>query len=121
MRSRVHDWPAVANLVAQRHRRSRAVLARLRELEAGAYVNAANVLIHLEIPLIAPVVVWEPGSTPPDFGPVTYRLQRRWAARVQPEIVVAISSSGAAEFGGYRILATIAEFERARIVERVRA
>jgi hypothetical protein len=75
--------------------------ARLRKLAGAGLIELTTVMAHPEIILSAPVLTWRPGNVDPDFGPIAYRLKRRWT---QPRIATAIAHAtrrSASMFGGH--------------------
>lgn len=52
--------------------------ARLQRLARAGLVTPFLVQAHPELPLAAPLYVWEPGQPHPNLGAASYRLQARW-------------------------------------------
>ena len=48
-----------------------------------------------------PVAVWRPGNEEPKFGPVAYRLQKRWTKPLKLTTVLLASRKAANRFGGF--------------------
>lgn len=86
-------WTQTASgLVATRRR-----LAALRDagLIVMRYVHARPVPEITE-----PVFSWKPGQPPPDYGPLAWRLERRWTAAPRRTAVFLATRRGANQFGG---------------------
>jgi hypothetical protein len=73
----------------------------VRRLEGFSLLRRVELLVHPELPLEAPVAVWQPGSAEPSFGQVAYRLQARW--KEPPQLITAVIATKAAAnfFGGF--------------------
>lgn len=69
--------------------------ARLKVLARAGLITPFLALAHPEIPLHAPLYVWQPGQANPDFGAAAYRLQVRWQhAAVATPCVLATRAAG---------------------------
>jgi hypothetical protein len=78
----------------------RVAQARMRTLEAAGYLHMRDALLHPELALETPVVVWKPAQPQPPFGRIAHRLRTRWTGTVAAETVVVISEDAATQFGG---------------------
>jgi hypothetical protein len=74
---------------------------RLKLLEAAGLVTRFNLMARPELPLEAPVLIWEPGQATPDLGAASYQLQSRFTAPLQTTPCVIATSRAATKFGGY--------------------
>ena len=74
--------------------------SRVRALAAEELLTPVTIMAHPELPLIAPVVSWQPGGVPPDFGAVSYRLRSRWKAPFACVSAVLATQKAANHFGG---------------------
>jgi hypothetical protein len=76
----------------------------LRRLEAKGLVTLRVAVVPPELKLAAPVFAWQPGTPPPLFDRLAWRLSARWQGR--PRRVLVASASAAARhaagslFGG---------------------
>ena len=75
--------------------------SRFRKLESAGWLTRKRVNIHPMLPLKKPVVVWSPGDAEEDFGPVAYRLQKRWTQSLKLTTVLLASRKAANHFGGF--------------------
>ena len=73
---------------------------RLKLLEKAGLVQRFTAMARPELPLEAPIVVWEVGQAPPDFGAASYRLQARFTAALQKRPCVIATRMAGARFGG---------------------
>jgi hypothetical protein len=64
--------------------------ARLVLLAAADFVLLRRALAHPELHLVEPVASWRVGNVTPEFGPVSYKLQRRWS---RPPVLTLIASA----------------------------
>lgn len=84
--------PSALGLAAARRR-----LAALRQagLAVLRYVQARP-LPEIDAPLFS----WHPGQSSPDYGPLAWKLQRRWTAAPRRTAVLLATRRGANQFGG---------------------
>jgi hypothetical protein len=74
---------------------------RLRSLERAGLVSRFTIMSRPELPLEAPVLVWEPGHPAPDLGAASYKLQSRFSAALEKTSCVIAAARAATVFGGY--------------------
>jgi hypothetical protein len=74
----------------------------LRGLEANELVSQRAVLSRTLPILEAPVATWSPGERAPDFGPIAYRLKRRWQGRAPLRTRVFVATARAIDLFGAR-------------------
>lgn len=87
-------WPQRSQSLRQAQQRT-ATLAEEGLLEL-AYLPA-----HPELPLDAPLAVWQPGQTPPPFGELASRLRARWRDELEATTFVVATQSAGNELGGH--------------------
>ena len=73
---------------------------RLRKLEEEGLVECFTMLARPEIELSGPVFRWSPGDPEPDFGPIAYRLQRRWKGPFVPTQAVIATRKAKRDYAG---------------------
>lgn len=86
-------WPAAND--------RRTAERRLDKLESAGFVRSIRSLVTLPS-CIEPVCRWVPGESPPEFGTVAWRLQRRLTSMPRTERVYLSTAKGARRFGGVR-------------------
>ncbi len=59
-------------------RGTKAARERLSKLEKDGWIERHRVNVHPMLTLAKPELTWVPGGPTPDFGPVSYRLKKRW-------------------------------------------
>lgn len=74
---------------------------RLKLLDRAGLIHRFTLMSRPELPLEAPVVVWEPGQEAPDLGAASYTLQSRFCAALEKTPCVIATARTAAKFGGH--------------------
>lgn len=74
---------------------------RLKQLDRAGLITRFTLMSRPELPLEAPVLVWEPGDKTPDLGSVSYILQSRFSAALEKNPCVIATTRAAAKFGGH--------------------
>lgn len=74
---------------------------RIAALREAGYVSQLTILSHPELELAVPVLTWQPGVPPPDFGTIAYHLKSRWTERPNPTSVVIATTASANWLGGW--------------------
>jgi hypothetical protein len=69
-------------------------------LVAGGWLTRHAATAHVELPLEAPLYVWELDAPPPAFGALSYRLIRRWSGTSEQVIVYTATTKAARVYGG---------------------
>lgn len=79
------------------------VLARrlVAEVEQAGLVRRVRARMHEVDPLPELILQWAPGESRPDFGPLAYRLSKRWAGPRTAQTLVVATSRSAKLFGGH--------------------
>lgn len=73
---------------------------RLRQLEQAGWVRNYRVFAKPPLELMLPVIRWQPSDPLPDFGPLAYRLQRRFAGTARQTPIVIATLAAAKRSGG---------------------
>jgi hypothetical protein len=74
---------------------------RLKRLASAMLLARCTVHARSLPPMESPLVIWQPGQLPPEFGPVAYRCQQRWRRRPPRPCTVWLATDRTAQlFGG---------------------
>jgi hypothetical protein len=79
-----------------------AARARLARLETAGLLVKRVFPTHPLLALDAPLVVWRPGDDLPDFGSISYRLQKRWNLGTVPTTTYIATTLATKLMGGLR-------------------
>ncbi|MBI1349406.1 hypothetical protein GC163_24330 [bacterium] len=74
---------------------------RLKQLEEAGKVHLFSLLAHPEIPLLHPVLAWQPRDPEPDFHGLAYCLKIRWTENVITQQAVVATAEAGRENGGW--------------------
>lgn len=84
-------WPGAAESTA---------CERLQRLEGAGLLERTTVLASPLLGLTTPVFSWHPSAEAPNYGALSYLVQRRWTQPAARTSVVVASAKAAARFGG---------------------
>jgi hypothetical protein len=87
-------WPTAAKPVE-------AATKRLHDLAEEGWVTFFTVMAHPELQLEAPLTLWQPGTPPPDFGPIAQIMRSRWSGLERNTEVVSATARAGTELGGH--------------------
>lgn len=76
---------------------------RLRALVREKWLCSASMFAHDLPDLKTPLVVWEPGTGQPDFGPIAYRLKTRFDEPAKVRAIYWASAKTMTRFGGGQV------------------
>ncbi|MDZ4686577.1 MAG: hypothetical protein SH850_16020 [Planctomycetaceae bacterium] len=77
-------------------------MRRLRDLERAGLIRRVSAVVIMLDELSEPLVVWRPGQCVSAFGPLAWRLKRRWWQPPQRTTVFLATAHAARRFGGRR-------------------
>ncbi len=72
----------------------------LDRLVAGGWLVRHAATAHLELPLEAPLHVWQVGEATPPFGSLSYRLVHRWSGASEQVLAYTSTKQAARVYGG---------------------
>jgi hypothetical protein len=73
---------------------------RVAVLRRRGLVAVAEMAVHPELVLDAPLVAWVPGAEAPQLGAIAYRLESRWSLPQRRTALVFATGRAAARLGG---------------------
>lgn len=90
-----HGWFGEAPHPSRQARKS------LMKLVTANLVQEHQATMHPMIAVTAPLLVWRPGGSEPDFGALSYQLKRRWSSPVIAQSLYHATREANRLFGGY--------------------